>query len=283
MTINSTSNGTAVPREIRLYPGPAPGSETWNWNEESNSNNSISLRVVYNVTDPKLIVFEPDENAANGCGIIICPGGGFHFLAIDHEGTEIATRLVKLGITVFILQYRLVHITSGNPFDDMLTVPDKDAWDRESDPIIPLAVADGRNAISYLKNNASAMKLDPDRIGIMGFSGGGLVAAATAFGYTPGNRPDFVIPVYADIPETIQSPVLTDAPPAILFCTTDDEFGFPAHHISMYNKWWRAHKSVELHLFAKGSHGFGIGNIMNTTGGWMGLLQRWLEMHKFIP
>src|SRR5438045_1995966 len=109
----------AQQKEIRLYKGPAPGSENWTWQEKTNNKNSIRLTTVYNVVDPTLTVFEPDPAVANGTAIIVCPGGGFHFLAINHEGNDVAKALVSMGITVFILKYRLVHILSDNPFDDM--------------------------------------------------------------------------------------------------------------------------------------------------------------------
>jgi acetyl esterase/lipase len=266
----------AQPRVIQLYTGVAPGSENWTWTESVNNKNSANVMTVYNVVRPTLTVLSPDPAVANGTAVIIAPGGGFHFLAIDHEGTIPGEALVKKGITVFILKYRLVHISSDNPFDDMLNAPDKKAWDAESNPVIPLAIADGRQAIAYVRSHAAEYNVSPNRIGTMGFSAGGMVAAATAFKYNNSNRPDFVAAIYGDMPESIQSEVLPDAPPLFLACAQDDDFGFDTHVISMYNKWYAAKRAVEVHLFAKGGHGFGIGSPANTTYKWLDKFGEWL-------
>lgn len=237
----------------------------------------MNVMTVYNVVQPTLTVCLPDNATNNRTAIIICPGGGFHFLAIDHEGTDIAKVLTKNGITVFLLKYRLVHILGDNPFDDMLYAIDKKAWDDESLPIIPLAIADGRQAIAYVRTNAGEYNISPERIGIMGFSAGGLVAASTAFHYDEINRPDFLVPIYADIPESRLSPVLPDAPPLYIACTQDDEFGFAIHAIRMYMKWYEAGRPAELHLFGKGGHGFGSGSLANTTFDWISQFLVWLE------
>jgi acetyl esterase/lipase len=273
----------AQQKEIRLYDGPAPGSEGWTWEEKVNNKNSFKVMTVYNVVNPSLTVFLPDPVVANGTAIIVCPGGGFHFLAIDHEGNNAAKELAKKGVTVFVLKYRLVHIFSDNPFDDMIAAEDKKAWDDESIPVIPLAIADGRQALAYVRSHAAEYKIDPRRIGIMGFSGGGMVAAATAFNYSAGNRPDFVAPIYADIPEPIQGQgVLPDAPPLFLACAQNDEFGFATHAINMYTKWYASKRSVEMHLFANGSHGFGIGDPANTTYKWIDRFCEWLTAQGLI-
>lgn len=266
----------AQPMEVQLYDGKAPGSENWTWTEGKNNNNSVKVMTVYNVVHPTLTVFKPDPAIANGTAIIVCPGGGFHFLAIDHEGINVAQELLKKGITVFILKYRLVHISSDNPFDDMVNAPDHKAWDDEALPIIPLAVADGRQAITYVRKHAREYNVKADRIGIMGFSAGGMVAALTAFDYSAIDRPDFVVPVYADIPSSRLGVVLPDAPPLYLACTQDDEFGFASHAINIYNKWYSSKRPVEMHLFGKGGHGFGVGDPDNTTYKWIDRFCEWL-------
>ena len=268
--------------EIKLYKGRPPGSEHWTWKEDENNRNSVNVTTVYNVVQPTLTVFLPDPANANGTAIIVCPGGGFHFLAFDHEGTNIADALVKNGVTVFLLKYRLVHIFSDNPFDDMLNAEDKKAWDDESLPIIPLAIADGKQAITNVRKYAGDYNIKPDRIGIMGFSAGGMVAAATAFNFDADNRPDFVVPVYADIPESLLGAVHLHSPALYLACAQDDEFGFVSHAIRMYNLWYSAGRPVEMHLFGKGGHGFGIGNPTDTTFNWISQFLLWLKTHDFL-
>jgi acetyl esterase/lipase len=263
--------------EIKLYEGMPPGSENWSWKEEENNRNSVGVMTVYNVVQPTLTVFSPDPAKANGTAIIVCPGGGFHFLAFDHEGTNIADELVKNGLTVFLLKYRLVHTFGDNPFDDMINAEDKKAWDDESLPVIPLAIADGKHAILHVRRHAREYNVNSDRIGIMGFSAGGMVAASTAFDYNADNRPDFVVPVYADIPESLLDVVHPDSPPVYIACAQDDEFGFVSHAIRMYNLWYSAGRPVEMHLFGKGGHGFGIGNPMDTTFNWILQFVLWLK------
>lgn len=276
------TNVLSQQKEIQLYNGAAPGSEKWNWSEGVNNKNSFKVMTVYNVVRPALTVLAPDPAIANGTAVIIAPGGGFHFLAIDHEGNNAASWLLKKGITVFVLKYRLVHIFTDNPFDDMLNTKDKKAWDKESDPIIPLAIADGRNAIAYVRTHAEEYKLEKDRIGIMGFSAGGMVAAASAFHYTELNRPDFIVSVYGDMPEAIQDKMQADTPPLFIACTQDDEFGFAAHALRMYNQWYVAKRPVEMHLFSKGGHGFGIGDEKNTTYQWLDKLVAWLRTEELL-
>ncbi len=238
--------------------------------------------VSYNVVEPSLTVFSPEPAVANGTAIIVCPGGGFHFLAIDWEGTDVAKLLVKKGITVFVLKYRLVHVPGDDPFKGD-TPENQKAWDDEALPVIPLAVADGRAAISYVRNHAKDYNIMPDRIGIMGFSAGGRVAGSTAFDYSKGNRPDFVAPIYADMPESMQThSVSKDAPPLFLACAQDDEFGFSKHAIGMYNSWYSAKRPVEMHLFTKGGHGFGVGSPANTTYRWVDRFGDWLVLGGFM-
>lgn len=269
-------------KEIQLYKGLPPGSENWTWKEGVNTNNSVKVMTVYNVVRPTLTAYLPDPSVAYGTAIIIAPGGGFHFLAINHEGIDVAKELVKKGVTVFILKYRLAHITSDNPFDDMINAPDPKAWDDESLPIIPLAVADGRAALAYVRNHAAAYKISKDKIGFMGFSAGGRVAAGITFGYNETNRPDFVVPVYADMPESEQGEVTSDSPPLFIVCAQDDEFGFVTHAIGLYNRWYAAKRPVEMHLFSSGGHGFGIGSSANTTHNWIDRLFDWLVAQNLI-
>lgn len=272
----------AQQNEIQLYKGLPPGSEIWTWKEGMNNRNSLGVMTVYNVVHPTLTAYLPDPKIANGTAIVIAPGGGFHFLAIDHEGTNAAQWLVKKGITVFVLKYRLVHISGDNPFDDMLHAPNPKAWDDESLTIIPLAVADGRAAIAYVREHADEYKISKDRIGFMGFSAGGRVTAGISFGYDNDNRPNFIVPVYADMPESEQGNVLPDAPPAFIVCAQDDEFGFAMHAIRLYNKWYAAKRPVEMHLFSSGGHGFGVGSPANTTHNWIDRLIEWLIVQELI-
>jgi acetyl esterase/lipase len=168
-------------------------------------------------------------------------------------------------------------IQGDNPFDDMLNAPDPKAWDDEAIPVIPLAVEDARNAIAYVREHAGVYGVRKDHIGIMGFSAGGLVTASTAFDFNSSNKPDFVVPVYADFPPGRVGKITTSTPPFYILCTQDDEFGFATHAVNLYQKLTEAKRPAELHLLSKGGHGFGIGIAGTTTYRWLDSFESWLS------
>jgi acetyl esterase/lipase len=265
--------------EYKIYKGVAPGSEKWNWQEEKNNQNVIKLMTVFNVVTPTLTVFRPEK--PNGTSVIICPGGGFHFLAMDNEGNDVAKWLIQKGITVFVLKYRVAHITTKDPFALLLDRnKDLKKWDDENQAAIPLSIMDGRNAISFVRKNAEKFKISPNKIGIIGFSAGGTVTAGSAFNYNADNRPDFIAPIYAYMPDSLQSDVKADAPLMFLVCATNDNFGFATHSIELYKKWYEAKKQPELHLYAKGGHGFGMNHQNLTSDNWIQAFYEWMLAEK---
>lgn len=275
----------AQQKEIRIYDGPAPGSEKWNWEEKKNNKNAINLMTVFNVVNPTITVFTPDPSVANGTSVIVCPGGGFHFLAIDNEGNEVAKWLAKKGVTVFVLKYRTAHISTDDPFADMMagmSGPRKAEWDTENKATIPLVIADGKAAIAYVRKHAAEFKIAPDRIGIIGFSAGGTVTASSAFNYTAANRPDFVAPIYAYMPAALQSEVLPDAPPMFLTCASDDQLNLAPHSVDLYSKWLAARRPVEMHMYTKGGHGFGMNKQNIPTDTWIERFGDWMMQQGFL-
>ena len=148
--------------------------------------------------------------------------------------------------------------------------------------VIPLSIADGRAAIQYVRAHASEYGIDPSRIGIMGFSAGGTVAASTAFNYTLENRPDFVAPIYAYMPPSLQGPVLADAPPLFIAAATDDDLGIASHSVDLYSKWLAAKKPAELHIYEKGGHGFGMRQQNIPTDTWIDRFGDWLGLNGYL-
>ena len=272
----------AQQKVIQLYSGPAPGSENWNWDEKVNEKNMWNTKVVYNVSRPTLTVFTPDASVANGTAVIICPGGAFHALSINSEGFDVASWLVKKGIVCFVLKYRLAHSLTDDPVKEVMDKSGKKEFNDENAAVIPLEIADGRTAIVYVRKHASEYKISPDRIGIIGFSAGGTVTASTAYNYTAENRPDFVAPIYAYMPEFLQSTVPNDAPPMFLAAATDDQLGLAPHSVDLYNKWVAAKHSAELHLYAKGGHGFGMRTQNIPTDTWIDRFADWLNAQGFL-
>ncbi|MEZ0542037.1 alpha/beta hydrolase [Fibrella arboris] len=275
----------AQQNEIRLYNGPAPGSEDWKWEEKRNNKNAINLMTVFNVVNPTLTVFPADPALATGASVIICPGGGFHFLSINSEGNDAATWLAKRGITAFVLKYRTAHINTDDPFADMMAGingPRKAEWDAENKATIPLSVADGKAAIAYVRKHAAELGVAPDKIGIMGFSAGGTVTASAAFGYTPENRPAFVAPVYAYMPASLRGTVTADTPPLFVACASDDQLNLAPHSVELYSQWLAAKRPAELHLYEKGGHGFGMDKHNLPTDGWIDRFADWLQLQGFM-
>lgn len=267
---------------IPLYQGVAPGSEEWSWNEAENDHNAWNTEVVYNVSKPTLTVFTPDAATANGTAIIICPGGGFYGLSINSEGFDVAKWLVKKGVTCFVLKYRLAH-TEGNDPTKAAAATSENAEAREQQQkVIPLAIADGRAAIAYVRAHASTFAVNPDKIGIIGFSAGGTVAASSAFQYTKENKPDFVAPIYAYMPTNLMGDVAEDAPPMFIVAASNDQLSLQHHSIDLFNKWNSAKHSVELHLYAEGGHGFGMRVQHLTSDTWIERFGDWLNARGYL-
>ena len=272
----------AQQKEIQLYNGAAPGSEKWNWQEKNNDVNMWNTKVVYNVVHPTLTIFLPDAALANGTAVIICPGGGFHTLSINSEGYDVAEWLTKKGVTAFVLKYRLVHSLTDDPVKELMSKMGKKEFDEENSLVIPLSIADGRAAIAFVRKHAVEYGISPDRIGIIGFSAGGTVAASAAFKYSNDNRPDFVAPIYAFMPASLQGEVPKDAPPMFLAAANDDQLGLAPHSVDLYNKWTASKHTVELHLYAKGGHGFGMRSQNIPTDTWIDRFGDWLSVLGFL-
>lgn len=267
---------------IPLYNGAAPGSENWDWSEAENDQNMFNTKVVYNVTKPTLTVFTPDASVANGTAIIICPGGGFHTLSINSEGNDVAKWLVRKGVTCFVLKYRLVHSVTDDPVKELINVMGKPGFGESLKTIIPLSIADGKAAIAYAREHADEYNIKKDKIGIIGFSAGGTVAGGAAYNYTGENRPDFVGCIYGAVPSDSQGDIAKDAPPMFIAAASDDQLGLAPRSVDIYNKWLEAKHPVELHMYVKGGHGFGMRKQNIPTDTWIDRFGDWLNVEGFI-
>ena len=265
---------------VELYDGPAPGSEDWTQVEQKGTASFGGARVVYNVVNPTLTVFKPDPESANGTAVVICPGGAFYMLAIHHEGYDVARALNRKGITCFVLKYRLKEAKTDDPMREAMTSGNLDA---AVAPIVKLALADGLKAMEHVRGYAEEYGVDPERIGIMGFSAGGTVAASVAYNYRPESKPSFVAPIYLAYSWTLKGDgVPADAPPMFLVAATDDPLLLAPHSVELYRDWASAGASAELHVYARGGHGFGLGSRDLPIGKWIQLFTDWLEMQGFL-
>jgi acetyl esterase/lipase len=222
------------------------------------------------VTNPAFEVYLPEASLNNRSGVIVCPGGGYRILAYDKEGTEIAAWLNKLGFTAFVLQYR---------------IPDK----KEG------ALQDIQRAMRIVRKDATKWSIDPERIGVIGFSAGGSLSAraSTLFNkrtYSPVDKADslscrpafamLIYPAYLDQgPNKTLTPELElskETPPMFIFQTADDQYGNSA--LVMAGALRDAKLPVELHILPSGGHGYGLRPGKQAPDTWPGLAEKWLSL-----
>jgi acetyl esterase/lipase len=267
---------------IPLYPGTPPGSTQEDYPEKEFFSKTWNTEVVANVSRPSLTVFKPSPELRNGTALVICPGGGFMALSIASEGTDVAKYMVARGVTAFVLKYRIAHTGEDATQEFTAQIADRHKFEKTVSKIIPLAVADGLAAVTYVRQHAAEWGVSPDRVGIVGFSAGGRVTSGVAFNYRPEGRPAFVAPIYAGGEISKDVPVPADAPPMFIAAATDDSLGLAPESVSLYERWTGANKSAELHLYAKGGHGFGMRKQGLPTDHWIDRFADWLELQGLL-
>jgi hypothetical protein len=167
LTVGFIFNANAQ-KVISLYEGKAKGSENWTWEEAVSEKNIFNTKVVYNVSSPTITAYLPEK--PNGTSVIIAPGGAFHTLSIDNEGTDVAKWLNAKGVTAFVLKYRVVHSLTDDPVKELMPkMANFKALDEENATVVPLATQDGLTAVKYVRDHAKELNLDPEKIGFMGF------------------------------------------------------------------------------------------------------------------
>ncbi len=273
---------TSIAQEIiSLYPGKAPGSESWSWSERllEVPNDSI----IMNVSNPTLTAYVPKH--PNGTAVIVAPGGAFTVLAIRSEGTEVARYLANKGVTVFVLKYRLRHWDPARPETNpmrLIMSGNFKKLDSLNAPVVKLALADALTAMKYVRGNASRYKIDPNKIGFMGFSAGATLTLCLAYNSSPDTQPNFVAPIYPYEPALIGSTIPKSQLPIFLAAASNDELGMAPHSLNIYSKWLAAKQPAELHLYEKGGHGFGMRKQNLPADTWIESFTAWLQMHKFL-
>lgn len=283
MLLSSSLHADENPLVLNVWPGKAPG-ETGEFGPEGLLEPKPGEKKVdrlANVTVPTLTVYAPPKDKQNGTSVVICPGGGYHILAMDLEGTEVAAWLNKHGVTAFVLKYRVPR----RPNQEAHAAPLKDA----------------QRAISLVRSQAKQLNIDPDKIGILGFSAGGHLAAATCLSESPrtyekvdavdeaSSRPNFAVLIYpgylVNKEGTELSPelkVTKDAPPTFLAHAGDDPVT-PLSSVLLYAALKRANVPAELHVYASGGHGYGLRDDNPTAKNWPLRCEEWLRGRKLIP
>lgn len=236
-----------------------------------------------NVSQPSMTVYAP-KGMNTGAAAVVFPGGGFKVLAMDLEGTEICDWLASRGITCVLLKYR---VPGGNHH-----------WDEKCQchvtPKVPRALQDAQRTIKLVRSRAKELNIDPDKIGVIGFSAGGYLVAQTsnifALTYRPvdaadksSSRPDFAVALYpghlcrsgGTFDTSIH--VTKKTPPTFLVQAWDDRVD-PVCNSTLYaRELERAGVPAEVHLFAKGGHAFGLRDKQHPVSSWPSLLENWLK------
>ena len=258
---------------IRLYDGPAPGSEDWTHAERAYFSEIFNTEVVTNVVVPTLTPFPVAR--PNGAAVIIAPGGGFHALSINSEGYDVARWLNERGVSAFVLRYRLVP-SGEDAVAEMLAKPPEQTR-ADMDEVAPLAGADGLRAMRLVRARAEEFGVDPERVGFLGFSAGGTVAVLVSHLYDADSRPAFVASIYAGSSTIDDLPLPDDAPPLFVVAASDDQLNLAPDSVRLYQRWVAADKPAELHLYARGGHGFGMRRQNLPSDQWIARFAEWLD------
>lgn len=263
-----------------IWPDGVPDAELWcGIGPELERPLWENSRLARNVSQPTLTAFLPDPAKAVGTGVIVCPGGAFHFLMVDKEGSEVARWLNARGVAAFVLKYRVFPTVDDDA--EFLGMASDVAPHRENMMrVAPMTVADGKQAVCTVRQQAHRWGITPDRLGILGFSAGGYVAIGTAATPDAESRPDFAAAIYAAWPEREVPP---EAPPLFLAGASDDPLVDMRANAALYLAWRNAGRSAELHLYAQGGHGFALNPQGLPVDSWSDRYWDWLSAEGFAP
>jgi len=269
---------------MRLYQGAPPGSESAHQQEVAEGS------FVRNVTTPTLTVFRPSPAIATDTAVIIAPGGAFEMLSMSNEGYEVARRLAEHGITAIVVKYRVnetpasslaAYARLGKILAQMNTRPLADRIaERYATTGAHQAIADGENAVRFVRAHAGAWNIAPNHIGMLGFSAGAMLTMQLALSHDSAARPDFAGVIYGAMPSGAVAP--TDAPPLFLAVAADDKLVGPAGSLPIYAAWRAAGRDVELHIYPSGGHGFGMEHQHKTSDHWIDEYLWWLEARGLL-
>jgi acetyl esterase/lipase len=265
------------PDAIVLDTGTLPGAtapEAWH--------SQYGSTFARNVTVATLTPFLPDPAKATGAAVIVAPGGGFRTLSMENEGWDVARALAARGVAAFVLKYRLNQ-----------TPADMAAFEREMAAMFAGAgrgaarpapeqaaarlapqLADSRAAFALIRRRAAEWKVDPGRIGMVGFSAGAMLTMATALAGDDA-KPAFIGAIYGPL-EPVTVPA--DAPPLFAAIAADDPL-FAGRGMGLIESWMAAKRPVEFHLYEQGGHGFGMYQKETTSTGWFEAFVAWMAMH----
>ena len=280
---------------IPLYKEIPNSKPAANYKEKADTGADGVIRIS-KVSVPEITIFQPEQSTGKNVAVIICPGGGYAILAYNLEGTVVAKILNSWGVTGIVLKYRL-------PDDQIMK-------DKSVGPI-----EDAQRAIQYVRENAAQLNINPRKVGIMGFSAGGHLAATASTHFdkdyisNPNHtslRPDFSILAYPvisfsdsighlgsrenligknpsqDLKNNFSNELQVNksTPPTFLVLAGDDDVVNPENSIRYYKALLRNHVHAEMHIYQNGGHGFGT-HLLEAKDDWMEVLKIWMEHNHF--
>ena len=268
------------PDAIPLNTGPLPDAkypEAWH--------KQYGSHFARNVVEATLTPFLPDPAIATGTAVIVTPGGGFRSLSMENEGWDVARALNKKGVAAFVLKYRLNQTPPdlegfAESIRTMLSGPrpprDPGAFDAAK--MLAPQLADARAAFALVRSRAKEWNVDPDLIGMIGFSAGAMLTLTTAL-HGEDARPAFIGNIYGPIQPVDKVPA--DAPPMFVALAADDGL-FSNQGFGIVESWQKAGRPVEFHYYEQGGHGFGMYQKETTSTGWFEAWAAWLKMHGYL-
>jgi acetyl esterase/lipase len=268
------------PTAIEIGTGPLPdakAAESWH--------SQYGSKFARNVTVATITPFLPDPGKASGAAVVVAPGGGFRTLSMENEGWDVARSLAQRGVAAFVLKYRLNQTPADMAgFERSMAEMFSGAGRRPPRPdpqemIVRLApqIADSRAAFALIRRRAAEWKVDPDRIGMVGFSAGAMLTMATALAGEDA-KPAFIGNIYGPLaPVTVPA----EAPPLFVALAADDPL-FGGAGFGLIDSWRAARRPAEFHLYEQGGHGFGMYPKETTSTGWFNAFVSWLAMHGML-
>ncbi len=261
------------PQVIPIWPAGSLAADAQTQHEVV-TENAAHEHTVTNIHNPTITAYLPPTDKATGVAIVIAPGGGHRFLSIDHEGYDVGKWLASIGVAGFVLKYRLARAENSH-----YTVEDADQ--------------DAQRAIRVIRSRSAEWHVNPAKVGILGFSAGGEVAVLAATKFDLGkpeasdpidhqsSRPDFQVLIYPGV-QPANIVVTKDTPPAFMLCANDD--AGPSNAILVLAQALKkVGVPVEIHIYNRGGHGFGIRPRPLPISSWPLRLQEWMEDSGILP
>jgi endo-1,4-beta-xylanase len=261
---------SADPIVVPLWSEGAPGTEGHRDEAERPVSGHEKEGWVTNIHNPSLTVYLPPADKATGAAVVVAPGGGHQFLALEHEGMQVGQWLADHGIAGLVLKYRCYR-QEGSPYH------------RED------AIADGVRAMRVARSHADEWHIKPNRIGFLGFSAGGDLTLAVVQNSDAGDasakdpidrlnsRPDFDVPIYPGGLERAKGELSHDTPPTLLICAVDDRDNIAAELPNVFLALRKAGVPVEMHVYGSGGHGFGMHSGEKAVNHWPDRLYDWMH------